>query len=89
MPRYTTTPYGLAPRQGPRFPTNAQAIASAPLNSARPIAVFERDGTKHHALFYKGEWRRVVAFPRDSHTGQVRVAMDGTSVANPIAWASS
>ena len=30
---------------------------------------------------------KVVQFPRDPHSGQVRVAMDGTTVSNPIAWA--
>jgi hypothetical protein len=28
---------------------------------------------------------RVTQFPRDPHTGQVRVAMDGTTVSNPVA----
>jgi hypothetical protein len=89
MPRYSERPYGLKPNTGPQFPQNAQPIASAPTNSARPITVYERDGKRHQALFYKGQWMRVVAFPRDSHTGMVRVAMDGSTVANPIAWASS
>jgi hypothetical protein len=89
MPRYSERPYGLAPKQGPRFPANAQAISTAPMNSARPIWVYERDGKRSAALYYKGEWKKVVRFPRDEHTGQVRVAMDGTSVSSPVAWSSS
>jgi hypothetical protein len=89
MPRYSTTPYGLAQKQGPRFPANAQRIESTPTATARPIWVYERDGKRHAALFHKGQWMRVAQFPRDSHTGQTRFAMDGTVVSNPIAWASS
>jgi hypothetical protein len=89
MPRYSERPYGLAPKQGPKFPANAQPISTAPQATARPVWVFERDGKRHPAIFHRGQWMKVVRFPRDSHTGQVRVAMDGTTVSNPIAWSSS
>ena len=89
MPRYSERPYGLAPKQGPKFPQHAKPIATAPQATSRPVWVYERDGKRHPALFHKGQWMRVVSYPRDPHTGQTRRAMDGTVVSNPIAWSSS
>ena len=89
MPRYSTTPYGLKPAARPQFPKNARAISTAPTATARPIWVYEQSGKRHAALYHKGQWMKVVQFPRDSHTGQGRVAMDGSVVSNPIAWSSS
>ena len=89
MPRFSETPYGLKPNTGPKFPANAQPIASAPTATARPVLVYERDGKRHAALFHKGQWMKVTQFPRDSHTGQTRMAMDGTVVSNPDLLESS
>jgi hypothetical protein len=89
MPRYSEQPYGLKPAARVQFPQNAQPIASAPTATARPIWVYERDGKRHAALFHKGQWMKVVRYPRDAHSGQARVAMDGVTVSNPIAWSSS
>ena len=89
MPRYSTTPFGLKPAARVQFPQNARAISTAPQATARPIWVYEQNGKRHAALFHKGQWMKVVQFPRDQHSGQVRVAMDGTTVSNPIAWSSS
>jgi hypothetical protein len=89
MPRYSTTPWGVKPEQRPNFPANAQPINTAPQATARPIWVYERDGKRHAALYHRGQWQRVVRFPRDPHSGQTRVAMDGSVISNPIAWSSS
>jgi hypothetical protein len=89
MPRYSEQPYGLKPNTRVQFPQNAHAISTAPQATARPIWVYEQNGQRHAALFHKGQWMKVTQFPRDSHTGQTRVAMDGTVVHNPIAWSSS
>jgi hypothetical protein len=89
MPRYSEQPYGLKPNTRPQFPANAQPINTAPQATARPVWIYERDGKRHAALFHKGQWMKVVRYPRDSHTGQARVAMDGTTISNPLAWSSS
>ena len=89
MPRYSETAYGLKPEQRVQFPANAQPISTAPQATARPIWVYERDGKKHAALFHKGQWQKVVAFPRDPQTGHRRIAMNGVTISNPLAWSSS
>lgn len=58
MPTYSTTPYGIKPNTGPKFPANAQPISTAPQATARPIWVYEQSGRRHPALFYKGQWQR-------------------------------
>ena len=82
-------PYGLKPAARVQFPENAQAISTARNGDRKTIWVYEQNGKRHPALFHKGQWMKVVRFPRDSHTGQARVAMDGTTVSNPIAWSVS
>jgi hypothetical protein len=89
VPRYSERPYGLKPNTAPKFPQNAQPISTAPQATARPIWVYEQSGKRHPALFHKGQWMKVVSHPRDPYTGQTRMAMDGTVVHNPVAWASS
>ena len=75
--------------KGRSFLRTHSRLPTAPQATARPIWVYERDGKRHAALFHKGQWMKVVRFPRDPHSGQARVAMDGTTVSNPIAWACS
>ena len=78
MPRYSDQPYGLKPEQRAQFPANAQPISTAPNGDrASRSAVYERDGKRHAALYHRGQWMKVVRYPRDPHTGQARVAMDG------------
>ena len=89
MPRYSPTPYGVKPEQKVQFPAHAQPISTAPTATARAVILYERDGKRHAALYHRGQWMKVVRYPRDPHTGQARVAMDGTVISNPLAWSSS
>jgi hypothetical protein len=76
MPRYTETPYGSKPASGPRIPANAAPIATAPQNSSRPVLVYERDGSRHPAIYHKGQWMKVVSV-RDPYTGGTNLWMNG------------
>ena len=80
MPRYSTTPSGLKPEQRCSFPRTRSRLATAPTATARAVLLYERDGKRHAALFHNGQWMKVIRYPRDPHSGQVRTAMDGTTV---------
>jgi hypothetical protein len=90
--RYTDKPYGYSPQQTEdfrsRFPARARSMESAPMAAARPILVYEPDGTPHWALHHLGAWREVEA-KRDPFTGEYRTAMNGSLISNPVAWTSS
>src|SRR5262249_50388524 len=68
-----------------RFPEGAQPIATAPERSATPIIVHEPNGTAHWALHHHGAWRKLAPF-KDWRSGAVSWRMDGTEIANPVAW---
>ena len=90
MPRYSERPYGLKPAARAKVSCRTHSRLVQPRRRPRDrFGSYERDGKRHPALFHKGQWMRVVQFPRDSHTGQVRVAMDGTTVSNPDCLGSS
>ena len=86
MPRYSEAPYGLKPAAGPRFPANAQPIASAPQASPRRIRIFEPNGKSYAAMYYKGAWQKT-ATERDPYSGAMHTT--GETVNNPIVWTSS
>jgi hypothetical protein len=70
-----------------RFPNNARPISEAPTATSTPITVYEADGRGQRALFYRGNWMRVVT-ERDRYSGGTITRMDGVSIRNPIMWSS-
>ena len=63
MPRYSDA-LRLEARQKVQFPANAQPIALPQRLPRDRIWVYERDGKRHAALFHKGQWMKVVRYPR-------------------------
>src|SRR5262249_24456083 len=92
--KYSNTPqliYGDQQQRSPatnwrsRFPQEAQPIASAPVNSASPYWVFEPDGSGYLALYHQGKFQ-ILREEEDSKTGARSLCMNGSAVANAVAW---
>src|SRR5262249_12549295 len=86
--RYVSTPqlhyYGqprVTDNYRSRFPANAQPLATAPSNSARPVWIYEPNGKGWLALHHRGQWQKLVR-QTDNRTGTTRLRMCGEAVAN-------
>ena len=78
--RQTTNPWS-------RFPGHAQPITSAPQLGSQPVKIFNPKGEARWALYHLGAWRGLSP-RRDSKTGAVTWAMDGSLINQAVAWSS-
>jgi hypothetical protein len=78
--RQTTNPWS-------RFPAHARPITSAPTLGSQAIRVYDPSGKPHWALWHCSAWRGLSP-RRDSKTGAVTWAMDGSLINQAVAWSS-
>jgi hypothetical protein len=79
--RQTTNPWN-------RFPAHAQTITSAPQLGSQPVKIFNPKGEARWALYHLGAWRGLSP-QKDFKTGSVQWRMDGSTIQQPVCWASS